>query len=245
MNPRNRKRIIAAFIMILLLGAAVLSAAIKMPAWMAYYAADERQPDEIAVVAATQNNFKVATEMLPGCCFAAPYVEWTEKLSNPRERISGPHKVMEEHQGDGLLLIAQPNADVPMIEQMTGMQLLLINQTSQKAEFAACNLRLGIYQEARDENGIWRPIEYLPRSWCGNSYFNIGLEPGYFWQFPVPRYQGSLKTKLRFTLNLNDGSRIHSNEFDGSVNPQQFKIPSAYDLEDIMSPYPDLSPRSN
>jgi hypothetical protein len=102
-----------------------------------------------------------------------------------------------------------------------------------------------------NEKGIWKDIEYLPSSWCGNSYHTLTLEKMNYWAFTTPKYEGEIKTKLRIELKYLDpkeksGKRrnrkemtIYSNEFEGSINPGQFWNKQPYYPNGIMDPYYD------
>jgi hypothetical protein len=118
-----------------------------------------------------------------------------------------------------------------------GMRVTLVNQTRDLLAFPASDSRLAIVQEAQDSAGTWKPIEYLPSSWCGNSHHRVFLAPNHFWTFPAPRYQGTILTKLRFAMVLADGSQLHSNVFDGSVNPEQFTVKQGHAATNVMDSY--------
>ena len=134
---------------------------------------------------------------------------------------NAPKKITEGIPGtDGeIALIALPADEVPFGKQYHGFRLLLVNRTAKEVSFAASDSRLYITCEARDQDGEWKPIEYLPSSFCGNSRHSVYLPNGYYWEFSAPVYSGSFKTKLRYTYRGNS----YSNEFDGSINPVQFK----------------------
>lgn len=139
-------------------------------------------------------------------------------------------------------LLAQPKV-VTDFANGKGMRLVLVNASSAPVTFSACDSRLNIIQEAKDESGMWKPIEYLPSSWCGNSYHRVSLDSGQFWSFPVPRYTGSLKTLLRFRLiDGADKTLLVSNEFKGSVNLKQFTAKQTYNPKSLMDPYDPVSP---
>jgi hypothetical protein len=72
-----------------------------------------------------------------------------------------------------LALVALPGTAVAFAEEYRGMRLLLVNRTKVEAEFPASDSRLSIIQEAQDSEGNWKAIEYLPSSWCGNSYHRV------------------------------------------------------------------------
>ena len=73
-------------------------------------------------------------------------------------------------------LLAQPKVPMPF-GGGEGMRLVLVNPTGKAIPFPASDGRLSILQEALDASGVWKPIEYLPSSWCGNSYHRVFLGP--------------------------------------------------------------------
>lgn len=114
-------------------------------------------------------------------------------------------------------LIAEPNHLT-----RTGMRLLLINDSESTLVLKACDSKLFLIQEAKcnDGSGEWIPIESFPKSDCGNSFHRVYLASGEHWEFSVPRYTGSVKTKLRFRLKAPE---LVSNEFSGSVGENLFR----------------------
>ena len=78
-------------------------------------------------------------------------------------------------------------------------------------------------QEAKDKNGKWKPIEcYYNFGACGNpEQYYYKLLPNNYMIYPIIKYHGKFKTKLRVKL-YNKGSVYYSNEFKGSVNYSQF-----------------------
>jgi hypothetical protein len=140
-------------------------------------------------------------------------------------------------------LIAQPQHLMVFDNKYKGMSVLLINPTNQQVAFFAEDSRLSIIQEALDANGKWKSIEYLPHSWCGNSYHKVFLGAREYWEFAAPVYTGKLKTKLRFRLQQTgaDGkvTTLYSNEFAGSVNTKQFSVHQGHKPNGIMDPYVD------
>jgi hypothetical protein len=141
-------------------------------------------------------------------------------------------------------LLAEPEF-VMDFGKSKGMRLLLVNAAQDAITFQGCDSRLSLVQEALDKDRQWKPIEYLPSSWCGNSYHRLTLGPGDYWAFAAPRYRGSFATKLRFRLSERKGPQLVSNEFDGSINPEQFSVKQPYEPQGLMDPYfpvPDSSP---
>ena len=110
-----------------------------------------------------------------------------------------------------------------------GFRVILANTTGETVVFHASDSRLRIVREALDADGTWKAIEYLPSSFCGNSYHRVFLPPGHYWSFAAPVYAGSLATEMRFVLYLGS-DQIYSNQFPGFVNPEQFSPPPPFDF---------------
>ena len=192
-------------------------------------------PDDFKVVTDAKNTTSVNV-MLRGYCFANSSVKDKQALGGFGGSDNSAKKISKEaakSSGEWYLL-AQPTV-VTDIGSAKGMRLVLVNGTDETISFGACDSRLSIIQEAKDESGKWRPIEYLPSSWCGNSYHQVKLAAGEFWAFPAPRYEGSFKTKLRFRLG--GDKPIVSNEFDGNINPEQFSKQQPHNPSGLMDPY--------
>lgn len=138
-------------------------------------------------------------------------------------------------------LVAEPGEEVAFGEKYRGMKVLLVNATQEEVAFSASDSRLYIVQEALDRDGKWKPIEYLPASWCGNSYHRVFLGANQYWEFAAARYTGRFKTKLRFRLDERKSETetmtIYSNEFEGGVNPKQFTVKQGHKPTSIMDPY--------
>ena len=116
--------------------------------------------------------------------------------------------------------------------------MILANDTGRRIAFPASDSRLSIVREALDPEGVWKPVEYLPSSWCGNSYHRVFLTDGKIWSFVAPVYRGSFETRMRFRLRAEDG-QIYSNEFAGSVNLDQFSVRQGHEATSLMDPYVD------
>ena len=195
-------------------------------------------PDDAKIVADAKNTTSV-NFMLRGYCYASSSVKDKQALGGFGGSDNFAKKISKEaakSSGEWYLL-AQPTV-VTDFGSAKGMRLVLVNGTDETVSFDACDSRLSIIQEAKDESGEWKPIEYLPSSWCGNSYHQLMLASGEFWAFPAPRYEGSFKTKLRFRLDGEDGDKpIVSNEFDGKINPAQFSEQQPHNPSGLMDPY--------
>lgn len=120
----------------------------------------------------------------------------------------------------------------------------IVNGSGQPVDFAASDSRLYVVQEALGYDGAWAAIEYLPSSWCGNSYHTLTLPAHSHWEFLAPRYGGTFKTRLRVKVSLENTNNtlitpqvFYSNEFDGRINLAQFTVEQGHTATNIMDPY--------
>jgi hypothetical protein len=123
-------------------------------------------------------------------------------------------------------LIAFPDETV-RFGDCRGLAIRLINRTDRTVAFQASDSCLYLVQEARTEAGDWRPIESLPMVICGNSFHRVFLKPDQYWELPAPRYDGPVKTKIRFRLDPGGEQEparlpIYSGEFEGQISRAQF-----------------------
>ncbi len=88
--------------------------------------------------------------------------------------------------------------------------------------------RVIMIQEAKNENGQWKPIEFWRYSWCGNSYRVVGLLPNTVAVVKIFKYEGDLETEIRLKLK-NGNDIVYSNSFKGKINKSQFDLPSDID----------------
>jgi hypothetical protein len=160
-------------------------------------------------------------------------------------------------QGAALSVVSIVNAELEHVSNIKGMAVFVANTTGDTIRFSAQDGRLYMKMQATDRNGAWRDIEYLPHSWCGNSYHSLSLAPNEYWQFTAPIYEGNFNTKLRIELEYVDPESlkkdtdvspyrslrsekhlvIYSNTFDGSINLAQFWRKPGYSANGIMDPY--------
>lgn len=144
--------------------------------------------------------------------------------------------------GNTLSVVLKPAEKIAIAQKISGFALYIINSTNDTIFFNAQDSRLNMKLQALDKKGEWRDIEYLPSSWCGNSYHHVYLPAHYQWKFMVPEYTGTLKTRIRATLGFKssltaDEQWMYSNEIEGSVNPGQFDKMPKYSPNGIMDPY--------
>ncbi|MES2764758.1 MAG: WG repeat-containing protein [Bacteroidota bacterium] len=145
-----------------------------------------------------------------------------------------------------LSLIVSSEAE-DTISLFKARKVFVANTSKNNVLFNAQDSRLSMKVQAKNKQGEWKDIEYLPSSWCGNSYHTLTLEPNYYWTFLTPVYEGDFKTKLRIELQYANPDKevskdkkeitVYSNEFESSINPGQFWRQQQYYPNGIMDPY--------
>lgn len=161
--------------------------------------------------------------------------------------INIPKKIKnEKFPNKKLSLIVHVESKDTIFGNFNAYNVTLSNLTNKEINFSAQDSRLYMKVQGKDEDGIWKDIEYLPNSWCGNSYHTLTLEKNNYWSFKTPIYSGGFKTKLRIELmitnrNENETEKkniiVYSNEYEGSINPGQFWNRLEYYPNGIMDPY--------
>ena len=178
--------------------------------------------------------------MLRGYFHAASPVRDSEALGGFWRSDNLPRVIDFDVPSESVILLALPDETTLYNSSYSGFRVVLANATKDQLILNAADSRLRIVREALDSEGKWKPIEYLPSSWCGNSYHRVFLPPGQYWSFTAPTYSGSLPTMMRFVLYPSgDAEPLYSNEFPGSVNPEQFSVRRGHSPKSIMDPYVD------
>lgn len=155
------------------------------------------------------------------------------------------HAIVEtERPKTAVSIIADSESESNFFDVALGMKVYLYNTTSDTVFFSAQDSRLTMKVQAKDEKGEWTDIEYLPSSWCGNSYHTLFLPPNHYWEFDSPVFEGSFQTEMRVTAYYypefdGEAVQIFSNTYAGSVNPGQFVNKEGYECTGIMDPYDD------
>jgi len=121
-------------------------------------------------------------------------------------------------------------------EGVNGFKVFVVNKTDSIIELPAQDSRLSIKRQVY-YNGVWSDIEYLPSSWCGNSYHSVFIKPNEYWDFNAPCLTGKMKSKFRFELYVDENLSIYSNEFKGSFNKKQLIKEQGHKPLGIMDPY--------
>ncbi|MDM8162167.1 hypothetical protein QUH73_20280 [Labilibaculum sp. K2S] len=77
--------------------------------------------------------------------------------------------------------------------------------------------------EAKDTEGVWKPIQYWPISGCGNSYYSECILPNQTLLFTVKKNFGSIQTSMRLRLHGTNTIFV-SKEYVGTISLDMFKL---------------------
>lgn len=149
---------------------------------------------------------------------------------------NGPQNIEDKFSDKELFLKIYENEFTLVEDKFIANKLYLVNNSNERICFPAQDSRLYLKMQAKNVFGSWNDIEYIPNSWCGNSYHEICLEKGEFWEFPSLQFKGRHKTKFRYKLEM-DENDLFSNEIDGYVNNGQFINKQKYFPTNLMDPY--------
>ena len=138
----------------------------------------------------------------------------------------------------GLLLKIDTTQTTTINDKYNGYKLYIANKTDTIVQLDASDSRLNVIAEVF-YGDKWQAIEYLPSSWCGNSYHNVYLKQNEYWTFDVPKFGGKIKTKLRYRLMVSKDKFIYSNEIETSFNKKQLTEKEGHTPNGLMDPYND------
>lgn len=139
-------------------------------------------------------------------------------------------------------LVVYTDSIVEFKKGVKGFKVFLVNNTDSIIQLSAQDSRISVIRQVF-HNNKWQDIEYLPGSWCGNSYHSVYINPNEYWSFTAPCIEGNINSKFRFklyvgvTASLDDTGNIYSNEFAGSFNKKQLKKEQGHKPTNIMDPY--------
>lgn len=138
----------------------------------------------------------------------------------------------------GLFLLVDTTQAVPFAKEYKGYKLFIVNRSKTTKQFHASDSRLKAVAQAYIDHK-WQAIEYLPSSWCGNSFHRVFLQANEYWELSVPLFEGEIATKVRYQLEKEDGTFSYSNAFSCSVNRAQLTEKQGYAPNGMMDPYND------
>ncbi len=140
----------------------------------------------------------------------------------------------------GIRVVVSPPDATLRWSTFEARQIQIINTTRKSMMFDAQDSLLDIVHEALDSSGVWKQIEYMPSSWCGNSYHTLSLPAKSKWSFVAPVYTGDTSVKMRVRVVTPSGI-VRSKVFDGFINTEQFDATKkqGHQATNIMDPYSD------
>jgi len=178
--------------------------------------------------------------MLRGQIYAGSSIEDKNALGGFASSNHTPKKIRlrDDFEKNGFYIKIDTSKIIVLAEKYNGYKLYIINKSKDIVELNASDSRLYMIAEAFID-GKWKPIEYLPSSFCGNSYHRVLINSNEYWDFDVPRFSGKIKTKIRYRLGLENNKYIYSNEISASINKKQLTQKQGYNSKGLMDPYID------
>ncbi|WP_375561437.1 hypothetical protein ACE193_02465 [Bernardetia sp. OM2101] len=155
------------------------------------------------------------------------------KDENIPKKLDFIKKIFEE---DKLQIIVCLDSTTNFTDKISGFKIFVVNKTDSISELVAQDSRLYLKRQVFYKNK-WQDIEYIPSSWCGNSYHSVFIKPNQYWEFVAPCVEGKIKATCRFELFINGKIVIYSNEFEGSFNKAQLKKLQGHTSQGLMDSY--------
>jgi hypothetical protein len=177
-----------------------------------------------------------------GNCYAYSSEKYSKTSNGEAHSLNLAHRTDSSFSKDSIYLYLNFNELTTYSKGYLGHKLYLVNNSNKPVNFSGQDSRLNIVAEAMDKSGNWRPISYLPSSWCGNSYHSITLGGNEYWEFKIPVFTGNYKTKLRYVLSgEKDIPSLVSNEIEVLINKNQFdtETKEGHNPNGLMDPYND------
>ena len=128
------------------------------------------------------------------------------------------------------LMVWEDSGTVLRTKLFKAFPVIVVNTTKDTLSIGY-GVHLPIIMEAKDNKGIWKPIEEPYIYMCGTGLNGIILSPNEILLTSTPIYQGKFVTKLRLRYN-----NILSKEFYGTINLTQFE--SEWDEHGERKPLP-------
>jgi hypothetical protein len=138
----------------------------------------------------------------------------------------------------GFFLTIDTSQNAVFAEEYNGYKLYIVNKSDSLVKLKASDSRLSLIAEAY-YNNKWQPIEYLPSSWCGNSYHYVSLQQEEYWTATIPKFTGKLAVKLRYKLIVGVNHFVYSNEIEAHINKGQLTNKEGHNPNGLMDPYND------
>lgn len=141
---------------------------------------------------------------------------------------AGSKGSIDRYDMGGIQLFAVP--DILMRDPMLGQEnksaffpMFVVNETAKTKVIVREKLHIETIHEARDSNGLWRPIGKTHLGMTGRRVWLLNLHPQEYATFLIPLYQGNYATELRVCLKNGD-NLLFSNLYSGNINYDQFSF---------------------
>lgn len=190
-----------------------------------------------AATAFAQQDLNVNYKLRAGI-YAASSVEDHEAAGGFGGSENYARPINGKFSGSDIFLKIDAENSIVLLEKYNGYKLYLVNGSNSTVGFSASDSRLPVVAQAFVDNK-WQDIEYLPSSWCGNSYHTVSLKPGEYWEFEVPKFAGKIKTKVRYKLSAGIGKELYSNAVPAGINREQLYEKQGHTPNGLMDPYND------
>lgn len=92
----------------------------------------------------------------------------------------------------GFFLFIDTTSQVTFKQKYNGFNFFIVNKSDSTIKFSAIDSKLNILAEAYVLNE-WQAIEYLPQSFCGNSFHKIFLKRNHYWKY---RFQNTAESYM-------------------------------------------------
>jgi len=156
-----------------------------------------------------------------------------EDKNSPKTMDSKISKLVNQEE---FKIVVLENVESEFNKKITGFKVFVINNTDSIKQLPAQDSRLYLKRQVFYK-GKWQDIEYLPSSWCGNSYHSVYIKSNEYWDFTAPCLKGDIEAKFRFELYVNDDLTLYSNVFSGSFNKSQLTKEQGHKTNGLMDPY--------
>ncbi len=192
------------------------------------------------IMTSTSQECLDADYQLRAYCYAGSSVEDTSSLGGFYAAQNIPKKIntviKQLSTPEKFQLYVDTDAHATFREKYRGFKLYVINRSGGNVSLPAQDSRLTLKRQVY-HNKKWQDIEYIPSSWCGNSYHNVIIRDGEFWNLVVPCLTGTIEAEFRFEIALANGQLAYSNTFSGSFNLSQLRKKQGYKATNIMDSY--------
>jgi hypothetical protein len=171
-----------------------------------------------------------------------------DSLKEKYERIDYAKEIKNGFPKNKFSLVVDTSKHGVFAQRFHSYKTYIFNTTGDTVEIEVQDGSLNMNMQVKSENGKWKDIEYIPNSWCGNSYYKLSLLNNEYWELDIPIYDGLKEVEARLKLKIDDkyeGGKlisetvIYSNMFKCKINPGQLWNKQGYSPKGIMDPYID------